>query len=266
MLKTRIISAVIGLSLLLAAVFISKETLTIAVFILSVVAIDEFYNAVSKVGHKPVRWIGYLSCIIILLVGFMEGKGLLSFVFVLLLLLLLFPLPVFFHGKYNVADISMTIYSIFYTVFMFSFIVLTRELRNGIFFIWIIFIGAWATDTFAYFGGITFGKTKLIPAVSPNKTLEGSISGVIGSVVAIALYGFFVRQSLNYLTYYHFIIMGVLCGIMSQVGDLTASAIKRYAKIKDYGNIIPGHGGILDRFDSVLLISPIIYLYVYFVI
>jgi phosphatidate cytidylyltransferase len=117
-------------------------------------------------------------------------------------------------------------------------------------------------------GGIAeaLGKRKLIPAVSPNKTVEGSISGVIGAVAALCLYGFLVGRNISYVPYFHYIIMGILCGIISQVGDLTASTIKRYTKIKDYGNIIPGHGGVLDRFDSVLLVAPTIYFYIYYII
>lgn len=283
MLKTRIISAAIGLVLLFTAVMISIETLAIAVFILSVAAIYEFNSAVSNVGYKPVKWVGYISCIAILLVGTINGSISIVYnpignfiklfrtaedilLFIFSILLLLFIQQVFSYPKYNIADISITICGILYIVFMFLFIVLTRGLKDGAFFTWIIFIGAWSTDTFAYFGGVTLGKKKLIPDVSPNKTVEGSISGIIGAVAALCLYGFLVGKNISYVPYFHYIIMGILCGIISQVGDLTASAIKRYTKIKDYGNIIPGHGGVLDRFDSVLFIAPIVYFYIYYII
>ncbi len=283
MLKTRIISAVLGLALLFAAVMISVETLAIAVFILSVAAIYEFNNAVSNVGYKPVKWVGYISCVLILVVGTINGSISIAYnpignliklfrtaedmlLFIFIILLLLFIQQVFSYPKYNIGDISITICGLLYVVFMFLFVVLTRGLKDGAFFTWIIFIGAWATDTFAYFGGITLGKRKLIPAVSPNKTVEGSISGVIGAVAALSLYGFLLGQNISYVPYFHYIIMGILCGIISQVGDLTASAIKRYTKIKDYGNIIPGHGGVLDRFDSVLLVAPTIYFYIYYIV
>ncbi|NLC69699.1 MAG: phosphatidate cytidylyltransferase [Clostridiaceae bacterium] len=265
MLKIRIASALIGLSLLLAAVLISKETLVAAVLVLSVAAVHEFYNAVSKAGYKPARWVGYLSSVIVLITGFTEGKDLL-FIAVAIIMVIIFSLPVFFRKKYNTADIAMTIYGIFLTVFMFLFIILIRELKDGVYHVWIVFIGAWATDTFAYFGGITLGKRKLIPSISPNKTVEGAISGVIGAVAAIALYGFLIGQRISHVPYYNYIIMGMLCGIISQVGDLAASAIKRNTGIKDYGSIMPGHGGILDRFDSVLLLCPLIYAYLYFLL
>ncbi|HHY23961.1 MAG TPA: phosphatidate cytidylyltransferase [Clostridiaceae bacterium] len=283
MLKTRVISAVLGLALLFAAVMISVETLAIAVFILSVAAIYEFNNAVSNAGCKPIKWVGYISCGLILAIGTINGSISIVYnpmgnliklfrtaedilLFMFFILLLLFIQQIFSYPKYNIADISVTICGILYVVFMFLFIVLTRGLKDGAFFTWIIFIGAWATDTFAYFGGVTLGKRKLIPAVSPNKTVEGSISGVIGAVAALCLYGFLVGRNISYVPYFHYIIMGILCGIISQVGDLTASTIKRYTKIKDYGNIIPGHGGVLDRFDSVLLVAPTIYFYIYYIV
>jgi len=278
-LKVRIISSAIGLFLLIATVLISKETFAFAVFILSVIATREFYDAVSKAGYNPVKSIGYISCSIILLLGFKDQIGsiislpdeFLSGQVVLLLvlfipLILSLPMTVFFHEKYNIADIAMTITGIFYTVFMFMFLYLTRELNDGTYYIWIIFIGAWATDTFAYFGGLTIGKKKINHVIRPNKTVEGAITGVLGCVVSLVLYGFLAKENLGHIPLFHFVIMGFLSGIISQIGDLTASAIKRFSKIKDYGNIIPGHGGVLDRFDSVLLISPIIFFYLYFIL
>ena len=265
MLKTRIVSAVIGLLILIAAVFISKETLAIAIFVLSVGAVHEFYNAVAKAGHKPVKWLGYLASAGIILLGF-TGRLDYFFSFMILIMLLSFSILVFSRLKVGIIDVSLTICGIFYTIIMLTFIVMTRELKDGIYFVWIIFIGAWATDTFAYFGGRIFGRIKLSPVISPHKTVEGAICGVIGSVGALSLYGYFLINRLGYIPYFHFILIGIISGIISQIGDLTASAIKRNAGIKDYGSVIPGHGGVLDRFDSVLLVSPVIYLYLYFFI
>jgi phosphatidate cytidylyltransferase len=278
MLKVRVISAVLGLAILFAAVMVSVETLAIVIFILSIAAIHEFNSAVANIGYRPVKWVEYTLCVLILAIGVINGNEDLKIPMILsktventlliifVMLLLLFIQQIFFHPKHNIADISVTIFGILYIVFMFLFVILTRGLKDGVFFTWIIFIGAWATDTFAYFGGVTLGKRKLITAVSPNKTIEGSISGTIGACGMLCLYGVLAGKNIGYVPYYHYIIMGVLCGIISQLGDLTASAIKRYTKIKDYGNIIPGHGGVLDRFDSVLLAAPTIYLYIYYFI
>jgi len=131
---------------------------------------------------------------------------------------------------------------------------------NGAYFIWFIFIGAWATDTFAYFIGRKFGKHKLIPEVSPNKTVEGSVAGLAAAILFTVVFGcLFFHTGMIYIV--HYSVIGVISGIFSQLGDLTASSIKRFTRVKDYGNILPGHGGIMDRFDSILFIAPLIYFY-----
>lgn len=267
MLKTRIISSVIGLLLFLGAIAISVETLTVAIFVLAIFGINEFYSSMSNIGFKPIKPIGYILCLIILFAGFnmpihitKDFGFMLFFVFIFVL----YAIPVFSKGKYNTTDVSITLYGIFYIVFLFLFIVLLRRLEYGIYYVGIILLGAWGTDTFAYFGGKLFGKKKLAPHLSPNKTVEGSISGVLGSVILMALYGIILVKYANNISYYHYIIIGVLCGIISQVGDLVASSTKRYTKIKDYGYVIPGHGGVLDRFDSVLFIAPVVYFYILF--
>ena len=126
--------------------------------------------------------------------------------------------------------------------------------------VWILFISAWSTDTFAYFSGLTFGKHKLCPAISPKKTVEGSIGGILGCIICTELYAYIIA-SVNNLEFSW--INAGLCAftasIISQIGDLAASCIKREHGAKDYGNLIPGHGGVLDRFDSVLFIAPVVY-------
>ena len=272
MLKTRIISSVVGLLLLIGAVIISKETLAVAVFILAILGINEIYSAFSNAGYKPIKPIGYVLCFIILLIGFFNSIPDMTQVYRIALFgsfvifLILYTLPVFLYGKYSTVDVSVTLYGIFYVIFLFMFIVLTRRLEYGSHFVWLILLGAWSTDTFGYFVGTKFGKKKLAPKLSPHKTVEGSVAGVIGSIIIIVLYGIVLQRYLVHIPYYHYIIIGALCGIISQVGDLVASATKRYTKIKDYGYIIPGHGGILDRFDSVLFTAPVVYFYIMFFI
>ena len=128
--------------------------------------------------------------------------------------------------------------------------------------VWLIFLTAFGTDIMAYFTGYFLGKHKLCPKISPKKTIEGSIGGVIGSVVLSALFGYFFFERILI----HCIIIGIIGGIVSQFGDLTASVFKRKMGIKDYGNLIPGHGGILDRFDSVLFTAPMVYYYIMLVL
>jgi len=273
-LLTRIISSVVGLALLVLIVLSHQIVLGISAFIFSLIGIYEFYAALSKQGHKPIKPIGYIACLPVLLVGifglsdrvgnFTDVIRVLNYFLmaVYAVIIILLAHLVFLNKSYKLVDLAITVFGILYVPFLLSFIVLTRNIENGLYFIWFIFIGAWGTDTFAYFSGILFGKRKIIPEISPKKTVEGTIGGIFGCMAITAIYGAFINNFLNIeVPLYHLAILGALNGIISQIGDWSASAIKRYAGIKDFGKIIPGHGGVLDRFDSVLLIGPVIYFY-----
>lgn len=271
--KTRIISAIVAIVLLAAIVYMGSVAIGLAVFILALIGIYEFYRALAKGGFKPIYAAGFLACLLLLYLavsgtlpdisGAMgDNAALLTVAMgVFVLLVLLFSLLIFSNGKYSVADISVTMFGIIYVVFLFSFVTLTRNLGNGYLYIWLIFIGAWATDIFAYFTGVTIGKTKILPKVSPKKSLEGCIGGVVGCIVVMLLFGLYFNNVLG-VPLYHFAILGGICGVVSQIGDWAASAVKRAVNIKDYGSIMPGHGGVLDRLDSILFIGPAVYFYI----
>ncbi|MCX8130088.1 MAG: phosphatidate cytidylyltransferase [Clostridia bacterium] len=275
--KTRIISGGIGFILLVAVILAGSMAFTAAITLLSLIGMFEFYNAVSKGGYKPVRIIGYISCLVIFIVGLQAGENNLSFLFnieyitfgLFAMICILFSYVVFTENKVNINDISLTFFGIFYVVFLFSFVVLTRNMEAGQYYIWLVFIGAFATDTFAYIFGNLIGKTKILPVISPKKSLEGSIGGIVGCVLLMLIYGLII-DSMGWVkdsvALYHFIVIGILCGVISQIGDWAASAIKRYIGVKDYGRIMPGHGGVLDRFDSILFVAPVIYFYFSFFI
>lgn len=274
--KTRIISALLGSILLISILSLGNTALGLGLLILSLIGISELYDAVSHAGYKPIKMAGFISCLPILLISFGEEYKVAEYVdmfrtinnfsfAIFVMVVILFALIVFLHERYSLIDIALTVFGILYVPFLFSFIVLTRSLPGGVFFIWIIFI-AWSTDTFAYFSGLMMGKHKLLPAISPKKTVEGSIGGIIGCVVATVLYGMFVNIHISSIPLYHFVIIGILNGIISQIGDLGASAIKRFVGIKDYGVIMPGHGGVLDRFDSILFVAPTVYFYLSFIV
>ncbi|MEN8906910.1 MAG: phosphatidate cytidylyltransferase [Clostridiales bacterium] len=271
--KTRIISALVGLILLILVMFTNNLVFGIVVFALSIIGINEMFNAFINAGKKPIKIIGYLSCLPLLSLSFnniLKGDSFfninLLFLFAFILFLSGLFVIVFKFEKYDYLDISLTYFAIIYVVFLFSFIILTRNLENGKYYIWLIFIGAWLTDSAAYFTGSFVGKNKIIPVVSPKKTVEGTIGGVIGCVIIMLLYGIFVVNKINEIAFYHFIILGLISGIVSQIGDWAASAIKRKADIKDYGSLMPGHGGIIDRFDSILIIAPVVYFYITIII
>ena len=163
--------------------------------------------------------------------------------------------------KYNCQQVVASFFSFVYAPVMFAFMYLTRESEYGVYLVWLILICSWGCDTCAYAVGMLIGKHKIFPVLSPKKSLEGCIGGVVGAMLIGALYSHFlvnqVVQDQN-VTWIIVLISGV-GAVMSQVGDLAASAIKRQQGIKDYGKLIPGHGGIMDRFDSVIVTAPMIY-------
>ncbi|MFR9070693.1 MAG: phosphatidate cytidylyltransferase, partial [Paraclostridium sp.] len=177
------------------------------------------------------------------------------FVFILFLIGIVYILS----NKKNIIDFSITFIGIFYIPIFLDYIVLTiNNFRLGGIYVWLIFIISFMTDTFAYFSGYLFGKHKLIPSISPKKTIEGSIGGILGSTICCVIFGYIFKLDIT-----HMILVGSIGSIVAQFGDLFASAIKRYVGIKDYGKLIPGHGGILDRFDSVILVAPFVYYAIY---
>ena len=126
-----------------------------------------------------------------------------------------------------------------------------------------VFIGSWATDTCAYFAGYFFGKHKLAPVISPKKTVEGSIGGILGTLILMLTYSYIGAEVCDVrVNAVNVIILSLICGGVSQLGDLCASVIKREQGIKDYGHIMPGHGGVMDRFDSVLFAAPVVYYFI----
>ena len=161
--------------------------------------------------------------------------------------------------KITITDIIVTFFGIIYIVFFISFIPVLHGISNGKILVWYILIAAWGTDTFAYFVGSKFGKHKF-SKISPKKSIEGAIGGTIGAVFIALIYTFVINKfaglDMSYL--YIFLVIFIL-SILSQIGDLSASSIKRTVGIKDFGDLIPGHGGILDRIDSIIFIAPFAY-------
>ena len=194
--------------------------------------------------------------------GAFSESGLLLFSVFYVYMLYILACAMFSKGKILFADAAKAVVSTVYILCGFACLVGTRDLEHGLFLLVMIFIVAFATDIFAYFAGMLFGRHKLIPAVSPKKTVEGAIGGTLISA------GAFVGCAVLYAHVYEggraHILSLFLCGIalslVSQIGDLIASFIKRERDVKDYGHLFPGHGGVLDRFDSVIAVAPIMFL------
>ncbi|MCR4805101.1 MAG: phosphatidate cytidylyltransferase [Clostridia bacterium] len=262
--KTRIISSLIMLPLLVLVV-LGGIPLFIGIAAVSFIAMYEFYKGFGHMGMHPVRPAGYAFAAMLfgiiyvwLFVGEDAGKlseSLLLWLFITTVGGLALGL---FLKKHDIIDGLLTIIGVIYLPFFYVHVALLDNLQENASLVWLVFITAFGTDIFAYFAGVYLGKHKLCPDISPKKTVEGSLGGILGSTIISAIFVAIVCPQ-------HIaggFVMGFLGSFFAQCGDLIASAFKRKMGIKDYGNLIPGHGGILDRFDSVVLTAPFIYYYV----
>ncbi|MBR7095347.1 MAG: phosphatidate cytidylyltransferase [Clostridia bacterium] len=179
-----------------------------------------------------------------------------------LLALYLFATAVFRPGRVTYGALMGILGGSFYIAVAFSAMVLLRGMAGGAYLFLLPFVGAWVTDTFAYFTGRFLGKHKLAPVISPKKTVEGSVGGIVAAVLVFVLYGLILRRGGYVPSYWALALAGLLLSVVSQIGDLALSAVKREYGVKDYGRLFPGHGGVLDRFDSVIATAPLLLFFV----
>ncbi len=256
----RIITSIVALIVFFAVVFSGVIPLLAAVGIVILAMLYEVYGAVTK--SVPVKVCGYI-CSLLLMVAFFFNQAGFGVVEALIVTMLF---AVFLHGRIDYRELfGAALITIYITLFM-GYIPLLR-IRNGLAAMALIFIIAWGSDTAAYFCGTFLGKHKLIPRVSPKKTVEGSVGAVICVALFCLLYVFIVDKcgrsfgsgTIGAAEYIMAPALGIIASALSQLGDLAASVIKRDTGIKDFGKIFPGHGGFMDRFDSVILIAPVVY-------
>lgn len=265
MFMTRLISGVVLVIVALIVLLLGDAALLITLGIISLIAFYELMKAVgvhtAQKKANALEMAGYISILAYYAMLYLTDDSVYIVLMMILPLLAVMFVYVFTFPKYHAGQVMSTYFCIIYAPVMFSFIYMTRELEYGIWLVWMIFISSWICDTFAYVVGMTIGKHKLAPKLSPKKSIEGSVGGIVGSAVVGALFGyFFVERVIDtqQITWV-FALISAVGAVVSQVGDLTASAIKRNHNIKDYGRLIPGHGGIMDRFDSVIVTAPMIY-------
>ena len=263
----RIVSAALGFPIvLLILVFGNRIVIDIGLVIIAIIAMNEYLNAVSKVCN-PVKSIAYISCLSIGLIHVIsqEYLNLIVTISVPSILIILFAHIISSNMKIDLKDIAYTFIGIFYIVFFIMFLAFISGMEHGKILIWYTLFAAWGTDLFAYVFGKLFGKHKF-SKISPNKTIEGVIGGVIGALIFIIPYTY----AMNYFyqmdySYVYVIIMGVVLSLVGQIGDFAASSIKRHVEIKDFSNLIPGHGGILDRIDSLIFLAPYAFIFFTFI-
>ncbi len=262
MLKQRVTVGFIGAIFLIAILCMDVRIISLVLALVALIGLSEIYNAtgILREQNKLCMFSYAYTIITFIVIGFTESPALALGVMLFLYGFALLAYLIFCHDKCDFSSVASIFFQTLYVSFLFAHIILVRKLSYGNYIMWFIFITAWLSDTLAYFVGIKFGRNKLIPAISPKKTIEGSIGGLVGSVIFNMIFAIVCSLGFNLsVNYFALFFMAIIAGAMSQLGDLTASAIKREYGIKDYSNLLPGHGGILDRFDSVLFVAPTVY-------
>ena len=259
MFKTRLLSGIVLVIILIATVGTGGGLLFGFLALISLIGLSELYKVVD-VQNKILGLTGYLGAVVyygILYTGQMQYVTLLTIAF----LVVLMAVYVFSFPTFKAEQVMTVFFGVFYVAVMLSYVYQTRMLEDGAVAVWLIFLSSWGCDTCAYCVGMLIGKHKMSPKLSPKKSVEGAVGGVAGAALLTVIYGMIFKNAMQIDQTHVWIMAGISAvgALISMVGDLTASAIKRNYEIKDYGKLIPGHGGILDRFDSVIFTAPMIY-------
>lgn len=262
---TRTCSGVILVALALFFILSGGDLLLGCLAVISVIGVFELYR-VMKIHDRPMGFAGYVATLAYYLHLYtaINDRAQLVFLFIISLMVFL-AVYVLKFPAYHSEQVLSAFFGLFYVPVMLSYIYQCRILNGGIYLVWLVFLCSWGCDTCAYLVGITCGRHKMAPVLSPKKSVEGAIGGVAGAVLLGALFGSVFQAHIPFAN--PSAACGIICligSLISMIGDLAASAIKRDHQVKDYGHLIPGHGGILDRFDSVIFTAPIIYYTVVF--
>lgn len=265
MFKTRLLSGIVLVILLLLFIIPGGNVTAISMCLVSIIGMSEIYG-IYNVKDKAPGIIGYIFCVLYYLVLVFTDGGIHNIAIIMAFLIAVLAVYVFTYPKYDATRIMATFFGLFYVAVMLSFVYLLRIMPGGQYLVWLIILCSWGCDTLAYCSGMLLGKHKMAPVLSPKKSVEGAIGGVLGAFLLTFIYLNIFKTQMS-LDMNHIIMVSVFAaigGLISMVGDLAASAIKRNNNIKDYGKLIPGHGGILDRFDSVIITAPIVYFLCYY--
>ena len=259
----RMLTSIIGIPLsIVILIFANKYIVDIIVGILALMGVYEVFKCLKE-KYNPVFWIGFLACLLIPFIHIIPESilNILFMLFPLGILVVLLMQGVFTRMKTSFSDIAVSYVGIIYIVGLFTFVAMLFGYENngmqlGKYYIWYLFLATWGSDAFAYLIGVKFGKHKF-SKISPKKSIEGSIAGIVGGIclmlIATIIFNNCFDLSINYI---FVALMGLVLTILGQIGDLVASSIKRSVDVKDFSNLLPGHGGIVDRFDSVIFAAP----------
>ena len=262
--KTRIISGLI-MAPLLIVLYLGGWFLWAAALLIAIMGLQEFYKGWNNLDVHPSKEIGYIMTVLLFVTaipfGGSEGRTVPQFyenmVFICIWMFIAVAAGMIYGWKIDkrgTYDALATVTGLVYIPF-FTYHMVLIDMTEYSLFIWIVVIAAFGSDIFAYFTGYFLGKHKMAPNLSPKKTIEGAVGGLIGSSLLSGLFGYIFMRDMALVC----LVLGLVGGAAGMAGDLTASMFKRKMGIKDYGTLIPGHGGIMDRFDSVIFVAPVVY-------
>lgn len=259
MFKVRLMSGIVLVLLAIGVFYCGGYVTGAAVLLLSFGGVLELLR-IYKLHTKLIGYVAYVATLGYYLLLFFDKEEYVLPMFIVFILAVL-AVYVLTYPTYTDKDVMAVILAFFYVSFMLSYVYKVREMPQGGALVVMIFVCSWINDTCAYCVGVKLGKHKMTPKLSPKKSIEGLIGGIAGSAIVGACYGIFFEKQVYELENAPliFAICGAVGALIAVIGDLTASAIKRNNDIKDYGKLIPGHGGILDRFDSIIFTAPVVY-------
>lgn len=261
---TRLASGVVLVILALLTIITGGNILLAVLWGISLIGLHEFYRAVGLEKKGKGLCIIGMTGVTLYYIGIFWNGSIGTMSILMLVLIAMMTVFVFSFPKVETADLFAAFFGVVYVAVMLSHIYLIRMEPDGKITVWLVFLSSWGSDTCAYCAGRLFGKHKMAPVLSPKKTVEGAIGGALGAAILGGVYAYIMfgvvsqRDPLSHVLIY--VVICIFGALISMVGDLAASGIKRLFEIKDYGHLIPGHGGILDRFDSVIFTAPIIYM------
>ena len=254
--KQRVITAIVALALFVPILVFADETVfRICIALISALSATELLSCVGC-GRKFLLSVPLCLFALIMPLAYSIPEDI-RWYSVIGLMFYCMATMVLSNGSISAQDAGIAYTGVLFCTFSYECIAVLREEYSWSFLL--VFLAAWGSDTFAYFVGKTLGKHKLIPKISPKKTVEGAIGGAVGGMLLYPLFGLIVASTTDFSVNYILIsILGFCAATVSQIGDLIMSAIKRSYGVKDFGNIFPGHGGFLDRFDSTLTVAPLL--------
>ncbi len=265
----RILTVLVSVPILFACTYAGGPSFFVLVGVLAMISLNEFYNMLKAKGLNPYYFIGNLfTLLMLILVQFDVRHALVDSASSLLLtsaIIVTFGAAVLIRrSSMSTANIAITVLGMLYVGWLFSYLISLRALTPHGKYLFMLMFAIWALDTTAYFIGKTFGKKQLSPFISPKKTVEGGVAGFIASVAVVYAFGMYFENALVPAQWVHYVVLGVIVGMLAQISDLSESLIKRDTGVKDSSKLVPGHGGVLDRMDSFIFTTPVVYYYVTF--